>query len=140
MRGHRQAGLALDAMYRTVDKRPNHQVEVGLRSLCVCSCVWGLAPILSRRYRVEDRYAKTVQLTTQLIDALPEAALEGKTISGDALYSNKNLVREIVQERGGEVLVQLKVNQKTTLEEATRRLNQSAPSFYTQTQNSAMDA
>ena len=70
----------------------------------------------------------------------PEAALEGKTLSGDALYSNKNLVREIVQERGGEVLVQLKANQKTTLEEATRRLNQSAPPFYTQTQNSATDA
>jgi hypothetical protein len=80
------------------------------------------------------------KLTTQLIEALPEAALEGKTLSGDALYSNKNLVREIVQERGGEVLVQLKANQKTTLEEATRRLNQSAPPFYTQTQNSATDA
>ncbi len=80
------------------------------------------------------------KLTAQLIDALPEAALEGKTLSGDALYSNKNLVREIVQERGGEVLVQLNANQKTTLEEATRRLNQSAPSFCTQTQNSATDA
>ena len=76
------------------------------------------------------------KLTTQLI----EAALEGKTLSGDALYSNKNLVREIVQKRGGEVLVQLKANQKTTLEEATRRLNQSAPPFYTQPQNSATDA
>ena len=80
------------------------------------------------------------KLTTQLIEVLPEAALEGKTLSGDALYSNKNLVREIVQERGGEVLVQLKANQKTTLEEATRRLNQSAPPFYTQPQNLAMDA
>ena len=79
-------------------------------------------------------------VTTQLIEALPEAALEGKTLSGDALYSNKNLVREIVQERGGEVLVQLKANQKTTLEEATRRLNQSAPPFYTQPQNLATDA
>lgn len=79
------------------------------------------------------------KLTTQLIEALPEAALEGKTLSGDALYSNKNLVREIVQERGGEVLVQLKANQKTTLEEATRRLNQSAPPFYTQPQNLATD-
>lgn len=72
------------------------------------------------------------KLTKQLIKALPEAALEGKTLSGDALYSNKNLVREVVQERGGEVLVQLKANQKTTLEEATRRLSQSAPPFYTQ--------
>ena len=58
----------------------------------------------------------------------------------DTPYSNKNLVREIVQERGGEVLVQLKANQKTTLEEATRWLNQSAPPFYTQPQNLAMDA
>ena len=56
------------------------------------------------------------KLTTQLIEALPEAALEGKNL-------------------GGEVLVQLKANQKTTLEEATRRLNQSAPPFYTQPQN-----
>ena len=75
-----------------------------------------------------------------LFKEITEAALEGKTLSGDALYSNKNLVREIDQERGGEVLVQLKANQKTTLEEATRRLNQSAPPFYTQTQNSATDA
>lgn len=71
------------------------------------------------------------RLTKQLIEALPEDALEGKTLSGDALYSNKNLVREVVQERGGEVLVQLKANQKTTLEQATRRLSQSAPPFCT---------
>jgi hypothetical protein len=71
------------------------------------------------------------KLTTQLIEA---------TLSGDALYSNKNLVCEIVQERGGEVVVQLKANQKTTLEEATRRINQSAPPFYTQPQNLATDA
>jgi hypothetical protein len=43
---------------------------------------------------------KGKKLRTQLIEALPEAALEGTTLSGDALYSNKNLVREIVQERG----------------------------------------
>ena len=72
------------------------------------------------------------KLTKQLIEGLPEAALEGKTLSGDALYSNKNLAREVVQERGGEILVQLKANQKTTLEEATRRLSQSAPPFCTQ--------
>ncbi|MBT62625.1 MAG: hypothetical protein CML13_05365 [Puniceicoccaceae bacterium] len=72
------------------------------------------------------------KLTTQLIESLPEGALEGKTLSGDALYSNKSLVREVVQGRGGEVLVQLKANQKTTLEEATRKLSQSAPPFCTQ--------
>jgi len=75
------------------------------------------------------------KLTNQLVDALPQAALEGKTVCGDALYSNKNLVREIVQERGGEVLVQLKANQKTTLEEATRRLSREAPPFCTQSQS-----
>jgi predicted transposase YbfD/YdcC len=69
------------------------------------------------------------KLTKQLVRELPQAALEGKTVCGDALYSNKNLVREIVQERGGEVLVQLKANQKTTLEEATRRLSWEAPPF-----------
>ena len=78
---------------------------------------------------------KEQQLTDELIDALPQAALEGTTVCGDALYSNKNLVREIVQERGGEVLVQLKANQKTTLEEATHRLSHSAPPFCTQPQN-----
>jgi hypothetical protein len=78
---------------------------------------------------------KEQQLTDELIDALPQAALEGKTVCGDALYSNKNLVRDIVQERGGEVLVQLKANQKTTLEEATRRLSHSAPPFCTQIQS-----
>jgi len=72
------------------------------------------------------------KLTWQLIEALPEDALEGKTLSGDALYSMKNLAREVVQERGGEVLVQLKANQKTTLEQATRRLSQLAPPFCTQ--------
>lgn len=72
------------------------------------------------------------QLTKQLIEALPEDALDGKIVSGDALYSNKNLVREIVQERGGDVLVQLKANQKKTLEEATRRLNNSDPLFFAQ--------
>ncbi|WP_425609271.1 Druantia anti-phage system protein DruA [Thalassobacterium maritimum] len=71
------------------------------------------------------------KLTKQLVEALPEGALEGKTVKGDALYSNKNLVREIVQERGGDVLVQLKANQKTTLEEVTRRLSHTAPPFCT---------
>jgi hypothetical protein len=69
------------------------------------------------------------KLTDQLVKALPQRALEGKTVKGDALYSNKNLVREIVQERGGDVLVQLKANQKTTLEEVTRRLSHTAPPF-----------
>lgn len=71
------------------------------------------------------------KLTNQLVEALPGGALEGKTVKGDALYSNKNLVREIVQERGGDVLVQLKANQKTTLEEVTRRLSHTAPPFCT---------
>lgn len=71
------------------------------------------------------------RLTDKLIAALPEGALEGKSLSGDALYNNKNLIRTTVHERGGEVLVQLKANQKTTLEEATRRLHQDAPPFCT---------
>lgn len=71
------------------------------------------------------------KLATQLVAALPQGALEGKTLSGDALYSNKNLVRTVVQDCGGDVLVQLKANQKTTLEEATRRLSQDAPPFCT---------
>ena len=73
-----------------------------------------------------------LNITKQLIEGLPEDALDGKIVSGDALYSNKNLVREIVQERGGDVLVQLKANQKKTLEEATRRLNNSDPLFFAQ--------
>ena len=75
------------------------------------------------------------KLTKELIRALPEGSLEGKTVKGDALYSNKNLVREIVQQRGGEVLVQLKANQKTTLEEVARRLSHTAPPFCTYLQS-----
>lgn len=78
-----------------------------------------------------SRNGQEQRLTEKLIEALPENALERKTLGGDALYSNKNLVREVVQERGGEVLVQLKANQKTTLEQATRRLSQTAPPFCT---------
>ena len=62
----------------------------------------------------------------------PEAALEGKTLSGDALYSNKNLVREIVQERGGEVLVQLKANQKNHTGRSHTPIKPISAPFYTQ--------
>jgi len=77
------------------------------------------------------------KLTTKLIENLPGGALEGKFLKGDALYSNKNLVREVVQEAGGDVLVQLKANQKTTLEEVTRRLSREAPPFCKHPPNSA---
>jgi hypothetical protein len=78
---------------------------------------------------------KEHQLARELVDNLPEGSLEGKTTKGDALYSNKNLVREIVQQRGGEILVQLKANQKTTLEQATAQLGRYAPPFCPKTTN-----
>ena len=80
------------------------------------------------------------KLTHKLIERLPHGALEGKTLKGDALYSNKNLVRETVQQRGGDVLVQLKANQKTTLEEVTRQLSRAAPPFCAHPTNSATGA
>jgi len=80
------------------------------------------------------------KLTHKLIESLPLQALESKTVKGDALYSNKNLVREIVQQRGGDVLVQLKANQKTTLEEVTHQLSHAAPPFCAHLTNSVTDA
>lgn len=72
---------------------------------------------------------KEQALSRQLIEEMPEGALEGKTLSGDALYANKDLVREVVQQQAGHVLVQLKANQKTTLQQVQNRLEQEPPPF-----------
>lgn len=77
-------------------------------------------------------------LATELINALPQGALEGKTVTGDALYANRNLVREIVQEQGGDVLVQLKSNQPTTEQLVTQHLAHAAPPFCPLSRNSSM--
>lgn len=74
-------------------------------------------------------------LTLKLIESLPEGFLEGKTTGGDALYANKNITREIVQEHGGEILFQLKANQATSLEQAVLQLSRLAPPFCTHRPN-----
>ena len=70
-------------------------------------------------------------LMQEVVEGFAEGALEGVHIAGDALYSHKALVRTVVQEHGGHVLVQLKANQKTTLDQAQRRLSQNSPPFCT---------
>jgi hypothetical protein len=69
------------------------------------------------------------RLGNSLIEALPEEALEGKTVSGDALYCQKDLTRTIVQEKGGHVLLQLKGNQKHARDIVTDLMEKNAPPF-----------
>jgi hypothetical protein len=70
-------------------------------------------------------------LMQELVESLPEGSLEGVYIGGDALYCHRGLVRTVVQEQGGHVLVQLKANQKTTLDQVETRLAQNPPPFCT---------
>lgn len=74
---------------------------------------------------------KEQALMQELVENLPDSSLEGVYVSGDALYSHKGIVRTVVQEQGGHVLVQLKANQKTTLDQVGTRLAQNAPPFCT---------
>ncbi|MCC5842413.1 MAG: transposase [Opitutales bacterium] len=68
-------------------------------------------------------------LMKKLIDEIEPGKLEDKWIRGDALYSHKELVRTVVQDHGGHVLMQLKANQLKALEQAQRRFEQDAPPF-----------
>lgn len=69
------------------------------------------------------------KLAENLIEALPDEALEGKTVGGDALHCQKGLTRTIVQEKGGHVLFQLKGNQKHTRDIVTNLMEKAAPPF-----------
>lgn len=68
-------------------------------------------------------------LMKKLIEGIEPGQLEDKCLSGDALYSHKQLVRTIVQDHGGHVLMQLKANQLKAIEQARRRFGQDAPPF-----------
>lgn len=72
---------------------------------------------------------KEQELANDIIDSFPEGSLDGKTIGGDALYAQRDLVRTLVQDHGANVLVQLKANQPGTLKNARRLLDQQAPPF-----------
>lgn len=69
------------------------------------------------------------KLTDILLESLPDEALEAKTLSGDALYCQKDLTRAIVQEKGGHVLLQLKGNQKHTRDIVTGLMEKASPPF-----------
>ena len=69
------------------------------------------------------------KLTDILLESLPDEALEAKTLSGDALYCQKDLTRTIVQEKGGHVLLQLKGNQKHTRDIVTGLMEKASPPF-----------
>ena len=68
-------------------------------------------------------------LMKKLIDDIEPGMLEDKWVSGDALYGHKQLVRTVVHDHGGHVLMQLKANQLKALEAARRRFGQDAPPF-----------
>lgn len=72
---------------------------------------------------------KEQALAQELVESLPEGSLEGKTVAGDALYMNRRLVRCLVQEGGGHVLVQLKSNQPGMLTRVEDKLTQYDPPF-----------
>ena len=68
-------------------------------------------------------------LAQALVDSLPEGALDGKLVGGDALYANTSLVRKLVQEHGALTVVQLKDNQPRAAQRAEALLTQNATLF-----------
>jgi hypothetical protein len=63
----------------------------------------------------------------ELVDKIPKGVLDGRRFAGDALHSQKPLVRKLVQEHGAEVLVQIKGNQKQTMALTDSLLGTQAP-------------
>ena len=82
-------------------------------------------------------FSTIVSLVDAIDGSLPQALWGGnvfKTLSGDALYSNKNLVREISKNAAARYMFNSRPIRKPHWKKP-RRLNQSAPPFYTQLQN-----
>jgi len=71
------------------------------------------------------------QLTTKLVESLPEGALDGKVFSGDALYASRDLVRTLVQDKGAQIMVQLKENQPISSRQVKKELDNRNPPFST---------
>jgi hypothetical protein len=70
-------------------------------------------------------------LARELVAALPPGTLDGRVVSGDALYADKALVRDLVQTHGAVVVVQLKNNQPHAQARAEAAFAQAAPPFST---------
>jgi hypothetical protein len=71
------------------------------------------------------------RLAHELLAALPPGTLDGKLVGGDALYADKTLLREVVQDHGAIGLVQLKDNQPIAAARSDKLLAQTAPPFST---------
>jgi len=73
---------------------------------------------------------KEQALSQQLIENLPAERIAGTVIAGDALYSQKELVKTIVHDKGAHVLFQLKNNQPTSNAIADKIFEQNSPLFW----------
>jgi len=69
------------------------------------------------------------KLSQKIIESLPAERFAGTIIAGDALYSQKELVKTIVQDKGADVLFQLKNNQPTSNAIADKIFEQNSPLF-----------
>ena len=72
---------------------------------------------------------KEQELSKKLIESLPNERICDSVISGDALYSQKDLVKTIVYEKGANVFFQLKNNQPTSNAIAEKIFEQNSPLF-----------
>ena len=67
------------------------------------------------------------RLAHELVATLPPGTLDHKVVVGDALYADKKLVRQLVQEQGAIAVVQLKDNQPLAAAHAATRFEKKTP-------------
>ena len=60
----------------------------------------------------------------EILGAIPAGALDAKLLVGDALYADRTMLREIVQDHGAVGLVQLKDNQPNAVDRSDALLAQ----------------
>jgi hypothetical protein len=71
------------------------------------------------------------RLAHEILGAIPVGTLDAKMLVGDALYADRTLLREIVQDHGAVGLVQLKNNQPNAVDRSDALLAQIDPPFST---------
>ena len=72
------------------------------------------------------------RLAHEILGAIPAGALDAKLLVGDALYADRTMLREIVQDHPGrELQVQLKDNQPNAVDRSDALLTQIDPPFST---------
>lgn len=71
------------------------------------------------------------RLAHEILGAIPAGALDAKLLVGDALYADRTMLREIVQDHGAVGLVQLKDNQPNAVDRSDALLAQIDPPFST---------